>query len=453
MPVRLTTFAMEAEDAPVVVALPGRLQAVQLLLELVDVRPELGALLEVPDEDDDEMLPHLLMSEVVGWVSEHREDSPETGSAVLRWMNYWYQHGSWYVQNMIQASGVEAIPNPGGRGAELRQLLSPALRLYDPWNPIWARKGPEGLPIMYSDSPDRIARSRVLVEPDELGLLLSGRHQVTLLDVRGSITGPPGRPQYEAGHLPGAVFVELETELSGTPGEGGRHPLPDPDAFQAAMRAAGVDDDVPVVVYDGATSLYAARLWWLLTDAGHPDVRVLDGGYAGWLAAGHPVETGAAPAVAPGGFVARPGRRDRVTVEQIVADPGAYTLVDVRAAERYRGEVEPIDPVAGHIPGALNRPAALLLDEGARFRSADEIAAAYAGVEAPVLYCGSGVTAAQALLALEAAGIEGARIYPGSWSEWIRDPDRPVATGEQPGDPLRSTGRGRRAEPGSASST
>jgi thiosulfate/3-mercaptopyruvate sulfurtransferase len=276
------------------------------------------------------------------------------------------------------------------------------------------------------------ARERVLIEPDELAALLAGGGRVTVLDVRGSITGPPGRPEHEAGHVPGAVFVELESELSGEPGEGGRHPLPDPAAFQAAMRVAGVDDDVEVVAYDGATSLYAARLWWLLTDAGHPRVRVLDGGYAGWVASGHAVETGPVTPAAPGGFVGRPGQRDRVDVEQLTSEPGAYTLVDVRAAERYRGEVEPMDPVAGHIPGALNRPAALLLDEHARFRPAAEVAAAYAGVEAPVLYCGSGITAAQALLALEAAGVEGGRIYPGSWSDWIRDPGRPVATGEEP---------------------
>lgn len=272
-------------------------------------------------------------------------------------------------------------------------------------------------------------RERVLVEPDELSRRVADGERVTLLDVRGSITGPPGRPEHEAGHLPGAVFVDLETELSGTPGEGGRHPLPDPEVFQAAMRAAGVENDVPVVVYDGATSLYAARLWWLLTDAGHADVRVLDGGYAGWLAGGHPVETGATPTAAPGGFVARPGQRERVDRDQLLADPGAYALVDVRSAERYRGEVEPIDPVAGHIPGAVNRPATQLLDEQGRFRPAVEIAAAYAGVEEPVLYCGSGITAAQALLALEAAGVKGGRIYPGSWSDWIRDPARPVATG------------------------
>lgn len=284
-----------------------------------------------------------------------------------------------------------------------------------------------------ADTGERAARERTLVRPDALAARLTRGDRVTLLDVRGSITGPAGRPQHEAGHLPGAVFVDLGTELSGTPGDGGRHPLPDPAAFQAAMRTAGVDDDVEVVAYDGATSLYAARLWWLLTDAGHLRVRVLDGGFAGWVAAGGPVVTGPTRAAAPGGFVARPGQRDRVDGEQIAADPAAFTLVDVRAAERFRGEVEPLDPVAGHIPGAFNRPAALLLDEDAHVRPAAEVAAAFAGLDAPVLYCGSGITAAQALLVLEAAGVEGGRIYPGSWSDWIRDPKRPVATGEEPG--------------------
>ncbi len=275
------------------------------------------------------------------------------------------------------------------------------------------------------------ARERVLVEADALAARLAAGERVTLLDVRGSIPGPPGRPDFEAGHLPGAVFVDLEAELSGEPGEGGRHPLPDPQVFQAAMRAAGVEDDVEVVAYDGATSLFAARLWWLLTDAGHPRVRVLDGGYAAWVAGGHPVETGPAPAPTAGGFTTRPGQRARADVAQVLA--GGLTLVDVRAPERYRGESEPLDPVAGHIPGALNRPAARLLDERSRFRPAAEVAAAFEGVAEPVLYCGSGVTAAQALLALEAAGIEGGRIYPGSWSDWIRDPDRPVATGPEAG--------------------
>jgi len=281
--------------------------------------------------------------------------------------------------------------------------------------------------------PHADARDRVLVEADALAARLAAGERISLLDVRGSVTGPPGRPEHEAGHLPGAVFVDLETELSAPPGEGGRHPLPDPGTFQAALRAAGVDEDVEVVAYDAATSLYAARLWWLLTDAAHPRVRVLDGGYAAWVAAGHPVETGPAPVPAPGTFVARPGHRDRVVVEQVLADHGDLTLVDVRAAERYRGETEPLDPVAGHVPGALNRPAAELLDAQGRFRPAAEVVAAYEGVAEPVLYCGSGITAAQALVALEAAGVEGGRIYPGSWSDWIRDPERPVATGPEPG--------------------
>ena len=282
-----------------------------------------------------------------------------------------------------------------------------------------------------STAGSEAARRRVLVEADELAARLARGERVVLLDVRGSMTGPPGRPEHEAGHLPGAVFVDLETELSGPHGQGGgRHPLPDPAAFQAVMRAAGVDDDVPVVAYDGATSLYAARLWWLLTDAGHADVRVLDGGYAAWVDAGLPVETGPVVPPAPGGFVARPGQRERVGADDIVAGLDA-PVVDVRAANRYRGETEPFDPVAGHVPGALNRPAADLLDARSRFRPAAEVAAAYAGLDAPVLYCGSGVTAAQALLALESAGLEGGRIYPGSWSDWLSDPTRDVGTGAE----------------------
>lgn len=283
---------------------------------------------------------------------------------------------------------------------------------------------------MSTDADD--ARRRVLVEPEELAARLERGERITLLDARGSMTGPPGRPEHEAGHLPGAVFVDMETELSGPHGHGGgRHPLPEPEAFQAVLRAAGVDDDVPVVAYDGATSLYAARVWWLLTDAGHRDVRVLDGGYAGWVAAGLPVETGPVTPGVAGGFTVRPGHRSRVGAEEILAGVGS-PVVDVRAANRYRGETEPFDPVAGHIPGALNRPAADLLDARSRFRPAAEVAAAFAGVEEPVLYCGSGVTAAQALLALEASGIEGAQIYPGSWSDWLSDPTRPVAMGAEP---------------------
>jgi len=276
--------------------------------------------------------------------------------------------------------------------------------------------------------------SEVLIEPAELAALLDAGEPPVLADVRWTLGGPPGRPQFEAAHLPGAHWVDLEHELSGPAGPGGRHPLPSPAVFQAAMRAIGVCADRPVVAYDGATSQAAARLWWLLTDAGHRNVRVLNGGLAAWLAEGGPTESGPAPAVPPGHFVARPGQRRRATAEEIEAGLTARTgprLVDVRAPERFRGATEPIDPVAGHIPGAVNLPATGNHDPSGRFLDADAIRSRYAeaGVTGDaVLYCGSGITAAQVLLALESAGATAA-IYPGSWSDWITDPRRPVATG------------------------
>ena len=258
---------------------------------------------------------------------------------------------------------------------------------------------------------------------------------MVLADVRWTLNGPPGRPAYEAGHLPGAVYVDLESELTTHGPEGGRHPLPDPDVFQRAMRRSGVSAATPVVVYDGATSLAASRLWWLLTDAGHPDVRVLDGGYDAWLAAGLPVETGPGPAPAAGDFVVESGHRRVVDAEAVAALGRVGTgpvLVDVRAADRYAGENETIDPIAGHIPGAVNRPSMANLTESGGFKAAPEIARAYADLPGePVLYCGSGITAAHTLLALETVGRTGS-IYPGSWSDWITDPDRPRATGPTP---------------------
>jgi thiosulfate/3-mercaptopyruvate sulfurtransferase len=204
------------------------------------------------------------------------------------------------------------------------------------------------------------------------------------------------------------------------------------------MRRIGVSAGVPVVAYDGATSLAASRLWWLLTDAGHDDVRVLDGGFAAWRAAGQPVETGTGAVPERGDFVARPGHRATVTaagVMDLVADAeggGGRWLIDVRAADRYAGENETIDPVAGHIPGALSRPSTDNLTESGRFQPPAAIAERFADVVGePVLYCGSGITAAHTLLALEAAGRTGA-IYPGSWSDWISDPERPRAVGPTP---------------------
>ena len=198
----------------------------------------------------------------------------------------------------------------------------------------------------------------VLVAVDALAARLRGERPPVLLDVRWNLAGPPGRPEYEAGHLPGAHWVDLEAELSGPvrDGAGGRHPLPDAAVLSAAMRRAGVSPGTDVVVYDARSSLAAARLWWLLLDAGHDRVQVLDGGFAAWAAAGEPVETGPDQPSEPGTFVARPGHLPRVDAAAVLAAGDGLELVDVRAAERYAGEVEPVDPVAGHIPGAVNRP-------------------------------------------------------------------------------------------------
>jgi thiosulfate/3-mercaptopyruvate sulfurtransferase len=269
----------------------------------------------------------------------------------------------------------------------------------------------------------------------ELAEVADAGRTIVLADVRWTLNGPPGRPVYEAGHLPGAVYVDLESELTTHGPVGGRHPLPDPEVFQLAVRRIGVSAQTPVVVYDGATSLAASRLWWLLTDAGHADVRVLDGGFAAWQAAGRPVETGGAPTPAAGDFLVVSGHRrvvDAGAVAALSRTPTAPALVDVRAADRYAGENETMDPIAGHIPGAVNRPSMQNLTETGRFKAAAEIARRYADLEGePVLYCGSGITAAHTLLALETAGRTGA-IYPGSWSDWITDPDRPRATGPTP---------------------
>ena len=277
----------------------------------------------------------------------------------------------------------------------------------------------------------------VLVSVRALAARLEDPAPLVLADVRWNLTGPPGRPEYEAGHLPGAQWVDLETELSGPlhPARtGGRHPLPDPDVFAAAMRRIGVTADAEVVVYDGASSLAAARLWWLLVDAGFPQVRVLDGGFAAWRRAGLPVQTGPETPVRPGDFRGRPGqlpRLDAAAVAELVrTSPDGPRLVDVRAPERYAGTSEPMDPVAGHIPTAVNRPSTGNLNPDGTFRPPAEIAERFTGLSEPVLYCGSGITAAHTLLALRTAELDG-RIYPGSWSDWVSDPDRPVATGSQ----------------------
>ena len=252
--------------------------------------------------------------------------------------------------------------------------------------------------------------SGLLVSPAVLAEELASEPGPVLLDVRWRLGGPPGIDSYRAGHLPGAVFVDLDRDLAAPPGPGGRHPLPDSAVFQQAMRAAGVRPDHPVVVYDDRDATAAARGWWLLRYYGHEDVRVLDGGYQAWRAAGLPVSQ-ADPAGPPGDFTARPGRMPVLDAAGAGSMARTGLLLDARAGERYRGEQEPVDPVAGHIPGAVSAPTADNLNPDGTFRSAAELAARFAGLgaDSPAhavgAYCGSGVTAAHEVLALALAGL------------------------------------------------
>lgn len=271
-----------------------------------------------------------------------------------------------------------------------------------------------------------------LVNVEDLRHDLEGTAPV-LLDVRWSLGGPDGAAEYARGHLPGAVYLDLDTQLARPHGPGeGRHPLPDPAALQAVLRRAGVCAGSAVVVYDAGPATSAARGWWVLRWAGLEDVRVLDGGLAAWTAAGAPV-TDEVPHPAAGDVVVRPGSLPVLSAEQAGAFPADGVLLDARAAERYRGEVEPVDPVAGHVPGAVNAPTTETVGPDERFLPPADLARRFAGLGVvpgvPVgVYCGSGVTAAHTLLALQSAGVEGV-LYPGSWSEWVTDPSRPVATG------------------------
>ncbi len=263
---------------------------------------------------------------------------------------------------------------------------------------------------------------------------------VVVLDVRWALTtanSPAGRRDYDAGHVPGAFFVDLDTELAGPPGDGGRHPLPDPAVVQRLLRRAGVTERSRVVVHDGKESYAAARAWWVLRWVGVADVRVLDGGYAAWLAAGLPVST-EQPADRHGDFVVRPGQLPTLDAVAAAARARDGLLLDARAPERYAGETEPIDPVAGHVPGAVNSPTTAWISPDGTFRL--DLAEHWEQVRGgrdlggvPVgVYCGSGVTAAHEMLALAEVGVDTV-LYPGSWSEWIRDSSRPVATGHAPG--------------------
>ncbi|GIX39611.1 MAG: sulfurtransferase [Silanimonas sp.] len=262
--------------------------------------------------------------------------------------------------------------------------------------------------------------------------------ELRLLDARFDLADPEaGLRAFLAGHLPGARYVHLERELSGhgRPASEGRHPLPAPDAFAATLARLGITLATPVVVYDAAGgALAAARAWWLLRWMGHLRVQVLDGGWQAWCAAGGPVVSGPEPAVVAEAGTPhwRPGSLPVLGAAAVAALPPGQVLVDARAPERYRGEVEPIDSRAGHIPGALNRPFAENLEAG-RFKSPERLRAEWsallpAGAQ-PVLYCGSGVTACHNALALVLAGFPAPALFPPSWSGWIADPVHPVAKG------------------------
>ncbi|MCX4844682.1 sulfurtransferase [Streptomyces sp. NBC_00893] len=260
----------------------------------------------------------------------------------------------------------------------------------------------------------------------------AGPRPPVLLDVRWQLGGPNGRPEYEAGHIPGAVFVDLDAQLAGPAGRGGRHPLPDPDEFGAVMRRAGVSRDTPVVVYDGGQGWAAARAWWLLRWTGHLDVRVLDGGLAAWTG---DLDTGI-PAPAEGDFRPVPGALPLLDADGAAALARSGLLLDARAAERYRGDVEPIDRVGGHIPGAVSAPTSENTGDDGRFLAPEALAVRFkelgAGRADEIgVYCGSGVSGAHEVLALAVAGIPAA-LYAGSWSEWSGDESRPVATGPEP---------------------
>ncbi|MDW4906561.1 sulfurtransferase [Streptomyces sp. ADMS] len=279
-----------------------------------------------------------------------------------------------------------------------------------------------------------------IISVPELVNELAGSHPPVLLDIRWQLSMPTGggaapfdgRAEYASGHLPGAVFVDLDRELASAPGPGGRHPLPDLAAFGAAMRRAGVSSGVPVVVYDGGQGWAAARAWWLLRWTGHPDVRVLDGGLPSWEGA---LDTDV-PAPAEGDFTPVPGAVGLLDADGAAALARSGLLLDARAGERYRGEVEPIDRVGGHIPGAVSAPTNENVGADGCFLPADELAARFkalgaADTTAVGVYCGSGVSGAHEVLALAVAGIPAA-LYVGSWSEWSGDPTRPVAVGPGP---------------------
>ncbi|HHQ14157.1 MAG TPA: sulfurtransferase [Chromatiales bacterium] len=279
-------------------------------------------------------------------------------------------------------------------------------------------------------------RFDTLIGADELVTKL-GSPNWRIVDCRFDLMDPEaGRQAWAQSHIPGAVHADLDRDLAGpvSPDAGGRHPLPDTDEFRTRLGAWGIDTQTQVVVYDDGPGIIAGRLWWMLRWLGHRDVAVLDGGWASWLDAGHSVDD-REPRVEYTQYTGEPGSMPEVDARQVhdALQTGTATLIDVRASERFNGEHEPLDKVAGHVPGALNLPLTVNLDEQGRFHSPEQLRQIYQplsdGQKARQLICmcGSGVSACHSLLAMEIAGLPGASLYVGSWSDWISDPSRPVA--------------------------
>jgi len=281
-----------------------------------------------------------------------------------------------------------------------------------------------------------------LVTASELRDAIASWPNPVILDVRWVLGDLHGHQHYLDGHIPGALYVDLPTDLAGppTPG-GGRHPLPEPKVFEKAMRRLGIDDGEHVVVYDASGNTAAARAWWLLRWAGVQRVSMLDGGLDAWIASGGELAVGPGNLVEQGDFVFNRDHMGTADIDEAAWAPRSGVLLDVRAANRYAGRTEPVDPRAGHIPGAVNLPTTELVDADGRFLPADEIRSLLAerGVtdgSDTVVYCGSDVHGCHTLAAMEIAGLEGARLFPGSWSQWSRDRARPVVVGEEPGTPV-----------------
>jgi thiosulfate/3-mercaptopyruvate sulfurtransferase len=274
-----------------------------------------------------------------------------------------------------------------------------------------------------------------LISPEALAARL-GEPDVRIADVRWYLGEPDrGRREYESGHLPGAVFVDLDTDLAASTGPG-RHPLPEPAVFGERLGRLGFGSGDFIVAYDDVLGTVAARLWWMLDNLGHERVALLDGGLRAWRTAGLPVSTDT-PTVAPGELRLADRWSNTVDREELVGRLDEVTLIDARAPERYRGETEPVDPKAGHIPSAVNAPAKVALGNDGRFLAPDELAGRLRSVAPPdrpvVASCGSGVTACHTALALRVAGLPDAILYPGSFSDWSRS-ELPVAVGSEPGE-------------------